>query len=797
MKIMMVLFCMIFVAIIANCSEKSDTSEESGGPKGISSNMQKDKTPYDYVNPFIGTRDMGHCYPGATVPFGMVQLSPETDTVLYSYGKGYNPDVYRYCSGYQYDDETIVGFSHTHFHGTGHSDLGDFLIMPTVGDLKLNPGTKGNPDSGYRSRYSHSSETAHPGYYGVELEDYGIDVELTATERVGFHKYTFPRTEKAHVILDLTTGIYNYEGKVVWSSVRVESDTLVTGFRQTHGWARTRYIYFAMAFSKPFKSYGLRNEEKLVYRDFWRKWNENDNFPERAGRKVKAFFDFDTEDEEEILIKLALSGVSTQNALENLNAEIPQWNFNEIKSKAKNLWNNELSKLTIEGSKDKKTIFYTAMYHCFLSPVVYSDVNGEYRGLDQNIHQSNEFTNYTIFSLWDTYRALHPLLTIFQQQRTSDMIHSMLAHYDQSVHKLLPVWSHHANDNWCMVGYHSVPVIVDAYMKGIRGFDIEKAFEAVISSASYDKYDGIGYYKKYGYVPEDLNTNSASKTLEYAYDDWTIYRFAEAIGNNDIAEAFKKRAGNYKNLYDDKTKFLRAKNSDGRWITPFDPLSTSGQGYIEGNAWNYSLYVPHDVSGFIQLLGGKEKLVTWLDSLFVMEISEDSYVHSEDIDKAGIIGNYVHGNEPSHHVPYLYCYAGVPWKTQERIHQIVKSMYRNSPDGLCGNDDCGQMSAWYIFSSMGFYPVCPGSNEYVIGSPCVEKAVIHLENGKEFVVEARNLNEENIYIQSVTLNGKEHKRSYIHHEDVINGGRLVFELGPGPNTEWASQIDCAPYSMSK
>lgn len=755
------------------------------------------KTPCDYVNPFIGTDDMGHTFPGTSVPFGLVQLSPETDTAMYSYGKGYNPDVYKYCAGYQYKDETIVGFSHTHFNGTGHSDLGDFLIMPTVGELKLNPGIKENPGSGYRSKFSHLTEKASPGFYAVKLDDYNINVELTATTHTGFHKYKFPKTNDAHIILDLTSGIYNYDGKVVWSSVRVENKTLVTGYRQTNGWARTRYVYFAMEFSKPFKSYGLRNDEQLIYRGFWRKFKEDENFPERAGHKVKCYFDFDTEEGEEILVKLAISGVSTKNALENLNAEIPGWNFEEVKQRAKDLWNKELSKITVETSEERKINFYTSMYHAFLNPSVFSDVNGEYRGLDQNIYQSASFTDYTTFSLWDTYRALHPLYTIIHQKRTSDIINSFIAHYDQSVHKILPVWSHWANENWCMIGYHAVPVIVDAFMKGIGGFDINKAFEACLSSANYDLYDGIGYYKKYGYVPEDLNSNSASKTLEYAYDDWTIHKFAEKLEKKSEADIFLKRANSFKNLYDKETHYMRAKNSDGTFKTPFDPLSVANQGYIEGNAWNYSLYVPQDINGFIKLLGGKEKLVVWLDSLFTFDLPEKYFGESEDVTKVGMIGNYVHGNEPSHHVPYMYCYAGQPWKTQERIHQIINLMYKPKPHGLCGNDDCGQMSAWYIFSAIGFYPVTPGSNEYVIGSPCVDKATINLESGKVFKIVAENLSPENIYIQKLILNGKEIDRCFITHNEIMNGGELKFVMSDKPNKNWATKKNSLPYSITK
>ena len=758
---------------------------------------QNKKTPYDYVNPLIGTDDMGHTYPGAVYPFGLVQLSPETDTVLYSYGKGYNGDVYKYCAGYQYADKSIVGFSHTHMNGTGHSDLGDILLMPTVGKLKLNPGVKDVKGSGYRSSFSHSTEKAKPGYYAVRLDDYGIDVELTATEHAGFHRYKFPKSDDAHIILDMTSGIYNYDGKVVWAYVRVENDHLITGFRQTNGWARTRYVYFAMEFSKPIKSYGLRNDEKLIYNGFWRRWNENDNFPERAGHKVKGFFNFDTKDGEEILVKVALSGVSTKNALENLKAEIPGWDFDGTVAKAKEKWNRELSKITIEAPDDMKMNFYTSMYHSFLNPNIYSDLNGEYRGLDQNIYKTNKFKDYTTFSLWDTYRALHPLYTIIQQKRTSDIVNSMLAHYEQSVHKMLPIWSHWANDNWCMIGYHAVPVVVDAVMKNIPGIDKNKVLEAVTASANHDTYDGIGAYKKFGYVPSDVSGSSASVTLEYAFDDWTIYRLAEKMGKKDIAGEFYKRAGYYKNLFDKETHFIRAKDSKGNFKTPFDPLSVVNQGYIEGNAWNYSLYVPQDIKGFINLLGGNSKLVTWLDSLFTFNLPDKYFGESEDVTKVGLIGCYVHGNEPSHHVAYMYSYAGAPWKTQERIHQIVDTMYKPEPHGLCGNDDCGQMSAWYIFSTMGFYPVAPGSNQYVIGSPCVNSAVINLENGKKFKITAENLSGKNIYIKEVSLNGKPLNRCYLNHSEIINGGNLKFVMSDKPNKEWGTGKDAVPYSMTK
>ncbi len=738
-----------------------------------------------YVNPFIGTQEMGHTFPGACVPFGMVQLSPDTDTIPYEKDGKYNPDVYRYCAGYQYNDKTIVGFSHTHLSGTGHSDLGDFLLMPTTGKLKLNPGEASKPGSGYRSHFSHENEKAEPGYYRVKLDDYDINAELTATTHVGFHKYTFPKTDNAHLILDLVHGIYNYDGKVIWSSVRVENDTLITGYRITRGWARTNYLYFAMAVSKPIKNYGCKNDEKLVYKGFWRKFNQEDNFPEMVGKKLRVFFDFSTNAGEAIMVKFALSAVSTEGALKNLRAEVPHWDFGKTRNEAKAAWHNELSKIIIKAPADRMESFYTSMYHAFISPVQYMDVDGQYRGLDANIHHADGFTNYTVFSLWDTYRALHPLFTIVQPRHDADMINSMLAHYDQSVHKLLPVWSHFGNENWCMIGYHSVSVIADAYQKGIRGFDADKALEACLASANNTKYFGVGEYIKYGYVPLDVNAVGASLTLEYAYDDWTIAQFAGALGKTDIQKQFMQRSGNWKNLFDKSTGFIRARKSDGSWKTPFDAMHTDGEGFIEGNAWNYSLYVPQDILALIGFMGGNQRFAAHLDSLFTMDMPDKYFAETEDITRDGLLGSYVHGNEPSHHVAYMYNYAGMPWKTQYQIHRIVNTMYKNKPNGLCGNDDCGQMSAWYIFSTLGFYPVCPGSNRYDIGSPCVDEASIRLENGKKFIIKVKSSGgKETIYIKSVTLNGKAWNHSWITHQDIINGGEMVFVMSDKPNKKW-------------
>jgi predicted alpha-1,2-mannosidase len=748
-----------------------------------------------YVNVFNGTKNMGHTFPGACVPFGMVQLSPETDTVMYEKDGKYNPDVYRYCSGYQYQDNTIVGFSHTHFSGTGHSDLGDFLIMPTTGELKFNPGNKFEKRSGYRSDFRKKTETGKPGYYSVFLDDYNVKAELTATARTGFHKYTFPQTNDAHIILDMFSGIYNYDGKVLWSTVSIENDTLITGWRLTSGWARTRYVYFAMILSKPVSEYGFRQDDKPVYKGFWRKFNQTENFPEFAGRNVKMFLNYSTAEGEIIKIKFGLSAVSTESALNNLLTENPGWDFEAVSTQASELWNNELNKIQITASEKEKKIFYTSMYHAFISPVIYNDVNGKYRGLDQNIYKSEGFNNYTIFSLWDTYRALHPLFTIIQEKKNRDMVISMLKHYEQSVHKMLPVWSHWSNENWCMIGYHSVSVLADAYLKNPDGLNPRAMLDAVVNTSNSDYYDGIGYYKKYGYVPEDLNSNSVSKTLEYSYDDWTIMKLASAMGDKETANEYFMRSRSFEKHFDDSSKFMRAKNSNGKFRQPFDALSTVNQGYIEGNAWNYSFYVPHSEQTYIRLMGGNEVFTARLDTLFSMQISDEHFSESEDITRDGIIGNYVHGNEPGHHIPYLYVYAGMPWKTQEKVNMIMKEMYDDAPDGLCGNDDCGQMSAWYIFSALGFYPVCPGSSEYVFGAPYVEKAVLNLENGRTFSMTAENFSENNIYIQKILLNGKDYKKTFIRHEDIMNGGNLVFVMGNKPNKDFGKGKEDKPYSM--
>ncbi len=778
----------------------------------ISSPSQTSLT--SFVNPFIGTREMGHTYPGACVPFGFVQLSPDTDTIPYDMDGKYNPPVYRYCSGYQYDDKTIVGFSHTHFNGTGHSDLGDFLVMPTTGPLQLNPGTADHPEKGYRSAFRHETEKAEPGYYKVHLDDPGVEAELTATPRCGFHRYTFPKADSARIILDMLHGIYNYDGKVLWAYVRVINDTLITGYRITSGWGRNRYMYFALSFSKPFTVCGWQNSDKPVYRGFWRRFSQYRDFPEMAGKKIRAYFGFSTTQGEQVKIKVGLSAVSMEGALANLKAEIPGWDFDFVRQNAHETWEKELSRIKIEipsriphpastshdtthGSQltthdSRLTSFYTCLYHILMNPVIYQDVDGRYRGLDQEIHKAEGFTNYTIFSLWDTYRALHPFYTWLYPQRSGDMVSSMLAHYEQSAEKMLPVWSFHGNEDWCMTGYHSVAVIADAWVKGVRNFDPEKALRACTATSANKYYEGITDYARLGYVPLERSGSAASVTLEYAYDDFAIGKLAESISGDSTlgpllqmlagAETAKylNRSENYKNVFDRNSGFMRPKYADGRFKPAFDALSTSNQGFIEGNSWNYTFHVPQDVPGLIKIMGGEKNFIDRLDSLFSMHLDDKYFAETEDVTRVGLIGNYVHGNEPSHHIPYLYNWTSQPWKTQAMIHKIINTMYRNAPDGLCGNDDCGQMSAWYVFSALGFYPVCPGTDEYAIGSPCVSKAIVQLPNGKTLNILAAGLSEKNIYVKSVSLNGRPLNTRMIRHNELMAGGDLVFEMCSAP-----------------
>ena len=760
---------LLFTAVLTSCKKQ--------GKKKIALNESK----IDYtqlVDPFIGTRKMGHVFPGATAPFGMVQLSPQTNfEVMFNEDGNYNPETYEYCAGYQHRDSTIIGFAHTNFSGTGHSDLGDFLVMPSTGSLVLDPMLTQEGDKGFYSTFSHDNEEASPGYYKVDLDRYKIRAELTASDRVGFHQYTFPKSNDAHIILDMVYNVYHHDDKNVWTFIRVENDSLVTGYRQTKGWARDKKVFFAMQFSKAFKSYGHKKYDALNYDGFYRRFKQDENFPEMAGKDIRAYFNFNTKEDEKINIKFALSSVSTHGALKNLNTEIPHWNFNKIRADTKEKWNNELSKIEVTTlNYNDKINFYTALYHTNLSPILYEDVDGQYRGLDQNIYTSEDFTNYTIFSLWDTYRALHPLFNITQPNRNNDMIKSMLAHHDQSVHHMLPIWSHYANENWCMIGYHATSVIADAMAKNVGDFDYNRALQASVNTANVPYFDGLKDYKDYNYVPDDKSHSSVSKTLEYAYNDWCIAQMANQINNIPVNEEFMKRSAFYKNVYDPASGYMRPRLSNGKFREDFDPMDTHGQGFIEGNAWNYGLYVPQNISNMVDMMGGNERFTQHLDSLFTMDIDERYIAKHEDITRDGIIGNYVHGNEPGHHIPYLYNWTGHPEKTQERVRMIMNTMYAPTVDGLCGNDDAGQMSAWYIFSSLGFYPVTPGTSNYALGSPLIKEAVIHLSNGKTVSIKAKNQSRENVYVKSVTVNGKIIKGTQLVHSDLVNGGEIIFEM---------------------
>lgn len=743
------------------------------------------------VDPFIGTGGEGHTFPGATRPFGMVQLSPDTRIQT-------RKDGYGWAAGYRHSDTTIVGFSHTHFSGTGHSDLGDVLLMPTVGELKLERGDPDKPSSGYTSRFSHATETAEPGYYAVTLANGGIRAELTAGARVGVHRYAFPQSQPAHVVLDLRTSMYDYPGKVQWSRIRVRPDGTVTGFRETRGWAPGRQLYFALRFSQQIKDHALHDiEQNVPYKGFPPPGEKDP--AQRAqieGRQLVAGFDFGSALRGPLVAKLAISPVSEDGAIANLDAEMPGFDFDRVRADAKAAWAQALGVAEIDAPEPQRKAFFTALYHALQAPSLFMDSDGRYRGPDNAVHQAKGWTNYSTFSLWDTYRALHPLLTIVQpEQRTNDIVNSLLASRRESPYGVLPVWAFHGLETWCMIGYHAVPVIADAYMKGIRGFDANEALDAMVASASYGPYDGIAQYMQLGYVPIDEEGEAASKTLEYAFDDWTIYRMAQAMGRKDVAAAFGKRAGNWQHAFDPDTGFMRARKRDGSFRTPFDPdASGYGTDYTEGNAWQYSWYVPQDVAGLATAHGGADKLLARLDAVFDAKVDPKVFEHMEDI--TGLIGWYAHGNEPSHHVAYLYAYAGQPWRTQARLKQVMDTQYKPTPDGLAGNDDLGQMSAWYVFTALGFYPVAPGSNQYILGRPFVSKATLNLPSGKRFTVVADGLDDAHAYVGSVTLDGKPLDRVFITHQELMAGGELRFAMQAQPNRDWPGAKAKSPYSMS-
>ncbi len=743
--------------------------------------------PSDAVDPFIGTGGEGHTFPGAVAPFGMVQLSPDTDTGCKI------RDCYGHAAGYRHDDPTIEGFSHTHFSGAGHSDLGDILVMPVSGEtVPMDPGTPAAP--GYRSAFSHANEMARPGYYAVTLDGPGVRAEMTAGTRVGVHRYAFPRGRAAHLVVDLRTSLYNYPGKILWSGLHLRPDGILTGFRETRGWAPGRKLFFAMRFSAPLTGHALVDSDKDVpYRGFQGPGRGTDALAEKLGKALEARLDFGKLDRP-LEVKVALSGVDEAGAVANLAAEAGD--FDAVLARTRTAWDEALGAVAIEAAAPMKRIVATALYHSLLAPSVWSDADGRWRGPDDQVHVADGYTVRSTFSLWDTFRAEHPLLTLIQPERTTtDVVRSLVDGQRYSPDGILPVWQFAGRETWTMIGYHAVPVIADAYMKGLRGFDADAALDAMVASADAKAYGGLGEYIARGYVPIDKEPEAASKTVEYAYDDWTIARMARAMGRTDVAARFEKRAGNWRNSFDAKTGWLRARKSDGSFRVPFDPTAINyGSDYTEGNAWQYSWFMPQDQAGLIRLLGGDRKTIAKLDAMFDYDNSKLDYSHAEDI--AGLIGQYIHGNEPSHHVAYMYNFVGAPWRTQERLAQIVGSQYKATPDGLSGNDDLGQMSAWLVFTSLGFYPVAPGSNEYVVGRPFVNRATLRLPNGKQFAIVADGLSDANRYVGSVTLNDRPLTRSVIRDEDIRAGGTLRFTMSSTPNKAWGSSAAARPYSMS-
>jgi predicted alpha-1,2-mannosidase len=716
---------------------------------------QQNKKYTDFVNPFLGTGGHGHTFPGASLPFGMVQLSPDTRL------EGWDG-----CSAYYGTDTIIYGFSHTHLSGTGCSDYGDILIMPVTGNVSL-------ANYGYRSAFHRTSqgEEASVGYYKVYLDKYHIKAELTATKRAGFHRYTFPAANNAGIVIDL-----KHRDKVLESSLRIISNTEVEGMRISRSWAQRQIVYFVARFSKPFTCCRINNQNK--------------NVP--VGTEIKydsiiSCFTFSTNENEEILVKVGLSAVSCEGARKNLEAEIPGWDFDKTMNDASLAWNNELGKIDVEGgTQDQKIIFYTALYHAFLAPNLYMDVDGRYRGRDLKVHKAEGFNYYTVFSLWDTYRAAHPLYTLIEPKRDNDFILTFLHQYKEG--GMLPVWELSGNETNCMIGYHSVPVIVDAYIKGIRDFDAVEALTAMKHSADQDRL-GLKYYRLQGFIPGDKESESVSKTLEYCYDDWCIAQMAKSIGKENDYRTYIQRAQYYKNIFDPSTGFMRAKMNN-TWFSPFDPEEVNFN-YTEANAWQYSFYVPQDMDGLMSLYGGRQEFAGKLDAMFA---AESKTTGRDQSDITGMIGQYAQGNEPSHHLAYLYDYAGEPWKTQEMVHRVCKELYTSERDGLCGNDDCGQMSAWYVLSAMGFYQLTPGSPVYAIGSPLFSKISIHLENGKTFIIKAEGLNEKNFYIQAAALNGMPYTKCYITHSDILAGGELTFLMKPLPDKNWGSHQGDFPSS---
>ena len=737
---------------------------------GLFSCAEKDlpKEYTDSVNVFIGTGGHGHTFPGATLPHGMVQLSP--DTRLFGWDA---------CSGYYYDDTSIMGFTHTHLSGTGIGDYGDILFMPVVGEKPLIAGTAENPDEGYRSRFSHEQESARPGYYQVLLQDDSINVELTATLRAGLHRYTYPKASDARLIVDMEPTIHGHQHPV--TQIRVVNDSTIAGMKYTIGWAKRHYVYFYAVFSSPF-DYKLYSGTEYQ--------SDSTSVTVNTAKAVISFRNLPADGR--VLAKVGISSVDEEGARLNVEAEIPNWDFEGVMKQANTAWNEALGKIDIETSdNDSRTVFYTSLYHAFIQPSLASDVDGRYRTMGHEIKQDASYTNYTVFSLWDTFRAAHPLYTIVTPEQNQAFIRSLLRKYDEG--GILPKWELASNETGTMIGYHAVSVIADAMMKKQCDFDVKKALEACIRSSVYDTTGvtpmmdrqilngklmpvSIKYKNELGYIPCDKVGGSVSQGLEFAYNDWLIAQMMKEHNRKDLYDKYMELSRNYRNYFDPETKLMRGRLSDGSWITPFDPASVQRpSNYVEGNAWQWAWFVPQDVEGLMELVGGQKSFEAHLDTLFTTS-SELTGDPNAAADVTGMIGQYAHGNEPSHHIPYLYNYAGAPRKTQALVDHILRTLYHNDPNGLSGNEDVGQMSAWYALSAMGFYSFCPGRPVYEIGRPIFDKVTIHLSNGKDFVIQAKNNSVENKYIRSMKLNGEDLAEPRFSHFDLMKGGELIFEM---------------------
>ena len=732
-----------------------------------------------YVNIRVGTGGHGHTYPGATVPFGAVQLSPDT------YTEGWD-----WCSGYHDTDTSLMGFSHTHLSGTGAAGLLDILLIPNAGEVKWISGSRENPSEGYRSPFSHDDEVMEPGFYSVPLKDRGILVELTATERTGLHRYTFQKGGDSHILIDFAHGSTDYsESPAYDASLNIVGSDAVTGGRSLHDWGNGRRIYFAAQFSKPFAKAELRQDDAQLPA----------GTHVASGMKLKTALHFPgMHPGEQIHVRVGISGVSTANALANLKAEMPGYDFDRTRATAKRKWQTELSRIRIETPDDTtRRIFYSSLYHMMVAPTLFDDANGEYYGMDGTVHTLEAGQhNYSTYSLWDTFRALHPAFTLFQSERVPLFVNSLIEMSEQSPQGM-PVWPLQGKETGTMTGYHSASVIAEACAKKFSGIDWKRAYGPMRKRNMEDHWKGLQYYRQLGYIPADKEEENVSKCLEYDYNDWAVSHVADAIGAHDDAEIQRKRSQNYQHLFDPKTQFIRAKLSDGKLTEPFDPIdmghTEAYRDYTESNAWQTTFGIQHDNKGYIELWGGREPFVKKLDALFTVP---STLPKNAPPDIAGLVGQYAHGNEPSHHIAFLYIYAGQPWKTQSRVTSLLKTMYSNKPDGLQGNEDCGQMSAWYVMSAMGLYAVDPVSANYVLTSPILDKATIQVSGGKELVIEAKRSSPDAVYIQSVTVNGKRSNQLWVSHEEIAHGGHISFELGTEPNKTLGAAPETAPPSLT-